>query len=167
VKDVFGEEAVRKALGDAAYARDFDKGDDALEDLRMAVATEKDQPALRMRAGATAEDLYRTILTGIEGTQMKSTFDFFWKKTDATLEGRDDVNKDRRARRFVWTPVVGEEKKLTIAVNEPALNAVGVYSKKNENGVVEEFIKVQPGDDWALVRYVQWLLCTPRARVGN
>jgi mono/diheme cytochrome c family protein len=167
VKDVFGEDAVKKAMGDEAFAREFEKGDDALEDLRMAVATEKDQPALRYRGGAYAEDLYRTLMTGLEGTQMKATYDFFWKKTDASLEGRDDVNKDRRARRFVWVPVVGDEKKLSIVTNDPALRAVGVFVKKNEKGEDEEFIKVQPGDDWALVRYVQWLSCTPRVRQGN
>jgi mono/diheme cytochrome c family protein len=165
VREVFGEDALKKALGDAVYERDFEDGDDALEDLRMAVATEKDQPALRYRGGAHADDVYRTIVTGIEGTQMKATFDFFWKKTEATLEGRDDI--PRRARRFVWTPVVGDEKKLSIVTNDPALRAVGVYVKKTPEGKDEEFIKVQPGDDWALVRYVQWLSCMPRVRAGN
>jgi cytochrome c oxidase cbb3-type subunit I/II len=164
VKAVFGEDALKKALGDR-YDGEFDEGDDALEDLRMAVATEKDQPALRYRGGAHADDIYRTIMTGLEGTQMKVMFDFFWKKTEAKLEGRDDIPK--RARRFVWTPIVGDEKKLSIVTNDPALRAVGVYVKANPEGKDEEFIKVQPGDDWALVRYVQWLSCIPRVRQGN
>ena len=27
--------------------------------------------------------------------------------------------------------------------------------------------KLQAGDDWALVHYLQWLMCEPRDRTGN
>ena len=47
------------------------------------------------------------------------------------------------------------------------LAAAGVFTEKNDKGEEEEYIVIQPGDDWALVHYVQWLMCLPRARAGN
>ena len=66
--DVLGGEALKEPLGEDRYARLFDRYHDALDELRMAVATEKDQPALRLRGGAAPEDIYRTVFTGIEVT---------------------------------------------------------------------------------------------------
>ena len=169
---MFGEDAVKKAFGDR-YEKLFSRGDDALEDLRMAVATEKDQPSLRMRGGAYPEDLYRTIMTGLEGTQMKIWWDQIWKKTDPKLETRPDLSKDRKERNWLWTQVYGDRadkktwKKLSISLHDPVLAEVGVFTEKNDKGQDEEYIVIQPGDDWALVHYVQWLMCLPRSRSGN
>jgi len=171
-RDVFGEDAVKKAFGDR-YEKLFSRGDDALDDVRMAVATEKDQPALRMRGGAYPEDLYRTIMTGLEGTQMKIWWDQIWKKTDPKLETRPELSKDRKERNWLWTQVYGDRadkktwKKLSISLHDPLLAAAGVFTEKNDKGEEEEYIVIQPGDDWALVHYVQWLMCLPRARAGN
>lgn len=52
--NLLGAEAVQKALGDR-YKKLFERGLDPLEDIRMACATEKDQPALRFRGGAAPE----------------------------------------------------------------------------------------------------------------
>lgn len=163
--DVFGGvDAVKAAFGDR-YAKLFDKGDDALDEVRMATATEKDRPALRMRNGVTSADLYRLVMTGIDGTAMKGTASEFWAPVDPKPEW--DTGFKGPDKRFSFAPKAGAEVKLSITTNDPRLKAVGVTSKPNDKGQVEEFIKLQAGDDWALIHYLQWLMCEPRDRAGN
>jgi cytochrome c oxidase cbb3-type subunit 2 len=160
-----GEAALKPAFGDDRYDRLFGSGRDALDEVRMAVATEKEQPALRFRGGAAPEDIYRSIFNGIDGTGMKGNFDQFWKQTEAKLPWRDDLS--RKDRRFLWTAVVGTEVKLSYLTNEPALREVGVVVKKDEKGQDMEYVTFSPGDDWALVHYVMWLSCIPVPRAGD
>ncbi len=173
---VLGEDAVQKALGDR-YKKLFERGLDPLEDIRMACATEKDKPALRFRGGAAPEDLYRTVMTGLDGSPMKSQVNDFWVKTEVKLAGREgDKSLGRFDKRFLWTQRAptgdaakdaGEKKKLAIVTHDAALREVGVFVVKNDKGEDEEFLMVQPGDDWALVHYVMWLACIPQQRAGN
>jgi cbb3-type cytochrome c oxidase subunit II len=164
-KDLLGgEEAVKTALGEDAYGRLFADRRDALEDLRMDVATERDQPAMRLRGGATGEDLYRTIMAGLDGTPMKQNYDLYWKKQVEELAGRKDLS--RRERTVAWTVQRGSSK-LSVVSGEPALHEVGVTVKKNEKGEDEEWITFQAGDDWALVHYVEWLSCIKPQRSGD
>jgi cytochrome c oxidase cbb3-type subunit 2 len=161
-----GRDAVKAILGDERFDRAFPRGADPLEDIRMAVATERDQPALRFRGGAAQTDLYRTIMNGIDGTPMKQNFDIFWKPVAAKdLAGRDDLS--RRDKAFAWQMVVGTDMKLSVFTGEQRLREVGVTVKKNDQGQDEEWIKIQPGDDWALVHYVMWLSCIPVPRAGE
>ena len=159
-----GEAAVKPALGDDEYGRLFYDRRDALDELRMAVATEKDQPALRFRGGAAGEDIYRTLMAGLDGTPMKQNYDLFWKKQLEDMAGRKDASK--RERTIAWTIQRGSSK-LSAFTNEPALREVGVTVKKNDKGEDEEWITFQAGDDWALVHYVQWLACIPPSRPGD
>jgi cbb3-type cytochrome c oxidase subunit II len=165
VVEVFGQPAVETAFGDR-YKSLFSQGDDALESVRMSAATEKDQPALRMRNGVTSEDLYRIVMSGIEGTAMKATWSDFWDKK--TPEGGRPWHpkEPKQDAKFEFVPKDGVEAKISIATGDPRLKAVGVY-EKTVDGKVEEWIKMQPGDDWALVHYLQWLMCVPRERTGN
>ena len=163
--DVLGGETLKDVVGEDRYAKWFDRVHDALDEVRMAVATEKDQPALRLRGGAAPEDIYRTVFNGIEGTQMKMMFDGFWKKMAAEFAGRDDLSK--RERVAAWTSVIGTEYKLSYVTGEKALHEVGVYDKPNDKGQTEEFIKFQAADDWALMHYVMWLECIPVPRSGD
>ena len=164
VRDVLGEDAVKAAFGDRFEAL-FKRGDDPLDEVRMATATEKDQPALRMRNGVTASDLYRVVMNGIEGTGMKATWDVFWSMEDPKLEWHKSLG--RQDKRSNPVQVNGKDVKLSVVTKDPRLKEAGVYEKTNEKGEVEEWIKLQPGDDWALVHYLQWLLCVPRERSGN
>ena len=159
-----GPDAIKAAMGDEAYGRTFGEGRDPMEDLRMDVATERDQPAMRFRGGASGEDLYRTIMAGLDGTPMKQNYDLFWKKQTEDLAGRSDLSK--RERSVNWTRQTGTSK-LSVVSNEPALREVGVTVKKNDKGEDEEWITFQAGDDWALVHYVQWLACIRPARSGD
>lgn len=166
VVDVLGGvDAVKEAFG-ARYARLFDKGDDPLEDARMDAATEKDRPSLRMRNGAGAHDLYRVIMTGIEGTAMKATWSEFWQAVDPKPEF-DTGFRTPAERRFSFVPKSGVETRLSVTTKDPRLATVGVKTRNNDKGEPEEFLQLMPGDDWALVHYVQWLMCEPRQRVGR
>ncbi len=169
VRDVFGDDALKTAIGEDRFAKEFAKGNDPLEDLRMSAATEKDRPALRFRGGAAAEDLYRTVMAGLEGSPMKSQRDDLWVQKSAKLEGRPDLKGP--ATRFDWRERDGTDgnndiKKLYLVTEDPALAAVGVKTRVVE-GKNEEYIQVQPGDAWALVHYVMWLANIPQARPGR
>ncbi len=132
----------------------------------------EDQPALRFRGGAAPEDIYRTIFTGIDGTQMKSQRSDYWKTERVQTEGQDLSRFDRPVR---WVPKTGEEKKLFLPfmtgvaadpkANPPVpevkpeadLATVGVFHK--DDG---DYLKLQDGDDWALVHYVMSLAGIPQ-----
>jgi cytochrome c oxidase cbb3-type subunit 2 len=127
-----------------------------------------DQPALRFRGGAAPEDIYRTIFTGLDGTQMKSQRSDFWQTVKVATEKPDFPMRDRPVN---WVAVPKDpEKKLFLpfmtgrkadpsatppqpeVVAEPELATVGVVHK--EDG---DWLKLQVGDDWALVHYVMSL----------
>jgi hypothetical protein len=165
--DRFGGAAgLSSLLGEDRYGKAFPKGADPLDEIRMAVATERDQPALRFRGGAAPTDLYRTIMNGLDGTPMKSNIDIFWKKIVPKDFDRKDLS--RREKQFLWQAVEGTEMKLSLVTGETRLRDVGVYLKKDATtGQDEEWIKIQAGDDWALVRYVMWLSCIPAPRPGD
>lgn len=169
VRAVFGDDALKAAVGDARFSKEFAKGNDPLEDLRMSAATEKDRPSLRFRGGASADDLYRTIMAGLESTPMKAQRDDFWTQPVSKLANRKDLRGP--AARFEWKQKDGsdgknDEKKLYIVTKSQALADVGVQTRKVDDKD-EEFLVMQPGDDWALVHYVMWISCTPQARPGR
>jgi len=163
--DTFGgETGLTGLLGEERYGKAFPKGVDPLEDIRMAVATERDQPALRFRGGAAPTDIYRTIMNGLDGTPMKSNSDIFWKKV---IPKEPPPHLSRKDKQFLWQAVEGTPMKLSIVSGEARLKDVGVYVKKNEKGQDEEWINIRAGDDWALVRYVMWLSCMPPPRASD
>jgi len=169
VRAVFGDDALKAAVGEDRFAKEFAKGNDPLEDLRMAAATEHDRPALRMRGGASAEDLYRTAMAGLESTPMKAQRDDLWIQRSTKLEGRPDVKGP--ASRFDWRERDGTDgnndiKKLYVNTGDSRLAEVGVKTRKVD-GKDEEYIVVQPGDDWALVHYIMWIANIPQARPGR
>jgi hypothetical protein len=168
VRSLFGDEALKAAIGDARFGAEFAKGNDPLEDLRMSAATEKDRPALRFRGGASADDLYRTIMTGIDNTPMKSQVNDLWRQVAPKQEGRTFRGP---AGRFQWVQRDGsdgknDEKKLYVVTKDPKLAAVGVKSRQ-VGGKDEEYLVTQPGDDWALVHYVMWIANIPQPRAGR
>ena len=170
VRAVFGDDLVKAAIGDDRFAKQFAKGNDPLEDLRMSAATEKDRPSLRLRGGASAEDLYRTVMTGLEGSPMKAQRDDFWLQVAPKLAGRKDLRGP--AARFDWRERDGsdgknDEKKLYLVTKDPALAEVGVMTRKDPNGKDEEYLTIQPGDDWALVHYFMWIANIPQPRPGR
>ena len=55
---------------------------------------------------------------------------------------------------------------LYFVTKSAALADVGVQTRQVD-GKDEEFVVVQPGDDWALVHYVMWISCIPQARPGR
>ena len=168
VRAVFGDEALKAAIGAGRFSSSFVKGADPLEDLRMSAATEKDRPSLRYRGGASAGDLYRTIMSGLDNTPMKSQVNDLWRAIAPKQEGRKIAGP---AGRFQWVQRDGsdgknDEKKLYLVTKDPALAAVGVKTREI-GGVTEEYIVTQPGDDWALVHYVMWISNIPQSRAGR
>ena len=113
------------------------------------------------------------MMTGIEGTAMKATFDLFWEKQ--VVPGRSDWHpKEGRDAKFNWAPLQAkgaDGKPVFTKFSKPSgdtrLKVAGVTTQKNAKGEDEEGIYIQPGDDWALIHYVQWLMCVPRERTGN
>jgi cytochrome c oxidase cbb3-type subunit 2 len=192
-----GEAVVKPAMGDEAWERVFGVKHDPLEDVRMAVATEKDQPALRYRGGAAPEDVYRTIMGGIDGKGMKATWGEFWtkertpsvatpgaRKRDAPVrwvfKDKDKDGGPNRQGLFVhvlkgqvleYLNAEGREKWKQKLEAEPEMASIGVYARtvKNDKGedVEQSAIDLQVGDDWALVHYVLWLSCIPIPRAGD
>lgn len=128
----------------------------------------KDQPEMRMRGGATAVDLYRTIYTGLDGTGMPAHYSEIQSAMEqgALLEalkarGAPQAELDAAAK--------DARRNLFQALKEPALldEAVGVKGESDENGAYVEYLPflrptiwdptkrtAQFGDDWALVLYV-------------
>ncbi len=191
VLDAIGGEAVAKAaMGDAAYDQAFGGSNDPLEPIRMEVATEKDQPALRFRGGASEQDLYRTIFTGLEGVGMKPTFNDMFRKERVKSDATGSLGRRETPVRYVLKegpvplffhalkggklayPSTDRDRPwLQDLPAEPDLASVGVVAKttKDDQGVETErsFLEFRVGDDWALVHYVMWLSCIPTQPSGD
>jgi cytochrome c oxidase cbb3-type subunit 2 len=126
---------------------------------------EGDQVELRLRAGATAQDIYRTIMTGIDGTPMVAQFNTFFRKNYVRIPFRGGGRSERAVRIESLASRVGSDGKpdpnrrlkLSIALGEQALYDVGVEKVTNAQGEVEEYLTLEEGDDWALVHYVMSL----------
>jgi cytochrome c oxidase cbb3-type subunit 2 len=151
-------------MGNLVRARDFRPRD------------ARDVPALRFRGGAAAEDIYRTIMTGLDGTGMKaSDEDFFKRVPGGEFPGRDLSRREKTMRVYD----LGKEMPLKFVLDDSDaaglapdatkkdLVALGLKSKKNAEGQDVEFITLQAGDDWALVHYVMWLSKIPLPRPGG
>lgn len=185
-----GADLVREAMGEKDFERVFGGKNDPLEPIRMAVATEKDQPAMRFRGGASEQDLYRTVFTGLDGVGMKPTFNDMFKrervKTDATAglsrreapvtyvlkEGAVPLKVHILKGDRIPYPSTDPNKPWILDVPaEPDLASVGVTAKttKDDKGVETErsFIEFRPGDDWALIHYVMWIACIPPQKAGD
>ncbi len=131
----------------------------------FAPRSDRDQPEMRYRAGATPQDLYRTIMTGLEGTGMPANivdFENAFDQADALKAAKkagaseDEIAKlAKRARRSLFIPLKDE-------------NLEGVVTETGEDGTVTEYVESLVrsevvddewvfGDDWALVYYVMHL----------
>jgi mono/diheme cytochrome c family protein len=129
---------------------------------------EGDQPDLRLRGGATAVDLYRTIYTGLDGTGMPAHLS----------EIRTAMEQGRRvaALRAAGAPqaeidAAAKEARRNLfqSLKDPVLlsDEIGVKAGTDENGNYFEYLEalrptvwdptkrgVEFGDDWALVLFV-------------
>ena len=124
----------------------------------------RDQPNLRMRGGATPRDLYRTIMTGLDGTGMPPALgDFQGKWASADLVAR--LKKDGASAEDLAAAQKSGRMKLFMNLGEelPGVTVV------EEDGTKSEYLGdlrrtvIAPvggvfGDDWALVWYVYRLM---------
>lgn len=119
---------------------------------------EKDQPDLRLRGGATARDLYRTVFTGLEGAAMPSSlpdFENAWKQAAKVAElERSGASADEIA-----AAKKSARRKLAVAVEG---EFPGVVRETDANGNPVLYLEqVEEGDDWALIHYVMSLAEIP------
>jgi cbb3-type cytochrome c oxidase subunit II len=116
---------------------------------------DRDIPTLRLRGGAAPQDLYRTIMTGLDGTQMKGSapdFEQAWKLADALDEKVAAKAPDAE----VESARKGARLKLMVRTGE---GLPGVVEDKDPTGQPAEFLeRVNKDDDWNLIFYVMHLL---------
>ncbi len=123
---------------------------------------ERDIVALRYRGGATPEDLFRTIYTGLAGAGMPpAEMDKKFDEADALAQ----LKADGAPQDQIDAAAMVARQKLFHPLKE---GIDGVVSGKDENGADAEFIesfrrtyerrnRLFMGDDWALVLYVRHL----------
>jgi cytochrome c oxidase cbb3-type subunit 2/cytochrome c oxidase cbb3-type subunit I/II len=119
---------------------------------------ERDIPTLRMRGGATHHDIYRTLMTGIGGTQMKSSFQDFKTAWDAA-----DRLDQLVAAKAPEAEIAAARKSARLLLQVPTGEKLpGVVEDKDEKGNTIEYLeRVNRDDDWNLVIYVMELLGVP------
>lgn len=129
-----------------------------------------DQPALRIRGGAYAHDLYRTIFTGLAGSPMASSLGDFKAGWDAAAKAdrlaaagapAAEVEQARKdARRQLIVPLFDDD----LIANHGVSREPGPRTPDGKETSLEFLDRLrattreQVGDDWALVFYVMDLL---------
>jgi hypothetical protein len=112
-----------------------------------------DQPALRLRGGASPQDLYRTIFTGLQGTGMKSSFDDFRPAWQAAARVQELIEAGAPEAE-IQAAREAARRKLYFPLNE---ELPGVIEVEEDGQRVQYIEQLEEGDDWALVHYVMWL----------
>ena len=130
----------------------------------FAPRNDRDQPEMRLRGGDTPQDLYRTIMTGLDGTGMPANivdFENAFKQAEALRAAKkasaseDEIAKlAKKARRALFIPLKGKHKSITTETDDNGVETEFIDSLIRSEVVDDEWVF---GDDWALVYYVMHL----------
>jgi len=133
---------------------------------------EGDQPEMRLRGGATAIDLWRTIFTGLDGTGMPAHYSEIVTATEQGAE-LERLRARKAPAAEIEAAAKAARRNLFQSLKDPALlsDEIGVKSGTDENGNHVEYLESlratvwDPtrrgstfGDDWALVLFVMDLM---------
>lgn len=124
-----------------------------------------DQPALRIRGGAYAQDLYRTIFTGLGGSAMASSLGDFREGWRLAAEV-DRLKASGAPAEQVAAAEKAARRQLIVPLHDDTLvKDHGVVRETDATGNTVEFLDrlragegSKAGDDWALVFYVMDML---------
>ena len=154
-----GWNTTTKSNGGIVRPRDFA--------VRTIFYGENDQPELRFRGGATPQDIFRTIYTGLDGTGMPSQYSDFFGSTGVFAQAAElaRLKAEGAPQSKIAAAARAARRKLHLPLKDPKLFEVGVEAGTDENGNYAEYVtlfrpteitaaEVQFGDDWALVLYM-------------